>query len=156
MTTEEIKQLVEDELGYKIDVKSRKRKIVYGRAIYFKICKDRTNLSLHEIGQTLNLNHATVIHSLKNVFTTFKLYNPEYLTIYKRIIHRDEYIPLETRYDLLKQEYTELEDKYEQLKDIEVSNNYKSLVDIIKEIPEEQLDVANFRIDAMVKMLKTY
>jgi hypothetical protein len=156
MTTEKIKQLVEEELGYNIDVKSRKRKIVYGRAIYFKICKDRTNLSLYEIGQTLNLNHATVIHSLKNVFTSFKLYNPEYLTIYKRIIDRDEYIPLETRYDLLKQEYTELEDKYEQLKEVEVSNNYKSLVDIIKEIPEQQLDVANFRIDAMVKMLKTY
>jgi len=50
MRTSEIKDLVEGELGYRIDKNSRERHIVYGRAIYFRICKDRTNLSLQRIG----------------------------------------------------------------------------------------------------------
>ena len=43
MRTSEIKDLVEGELGYRIDKNSRERHIVYGRAIYFRICKDRTD-----------------------------------------------------------------------------------------------------------------
>ena len=156
MTTKEIKVLVETELDIDKSNKSRKRKLVYARAIYFKICRDRTYLSLQEIGDTLNLNHATVLHAVKNVFPSFKLYNPEYLALYKKIINTDEYIPVESRYEILKQDYSLLQTKYDKLKDVRIESKYKSLVEIIKEIPEEQLIIANVRIDAMVKMLKTY
>lgn len=156
MTTTEIRNLVETELDVDISNKRRERNLVYARAIYFKICRDRTYLSLQEIGDTLDLNHATVLHAVKNIFPSFKLYNPEYLSLYKKIISTDEYVPMESRYEVLKQDYSLLQTKYEKLKEIGIETKYKSLVSIIKEIPEEQLMIANVRIDAMVKMLKAY
>ena len=156
MKTEEIKKLVEKELGYKINVNSRKRAVVYGRAIYFKICRDRTFLSLSEIGKTLGFNHATVLHAINNVFPSIELYNPKYLEFYKKIKKSNEYIPIEQRYKTLKKDYKKLELKYTSIKDGDKKKEYNSLVKIIKEIPEQQLKVANLRIDAMVKMLKTY
>ena len=46
--------------------------LVYQRAVYFKLCRDHTKYSLHEIGKTLGYDHATVLHSLK-LFEKFEL-----------------------------------------------------------------------------------
>lgn len=156
MTTQQIKQLIETELNIEINAKSRKRENVYARAIYFKICRDKTYLSLKEIGDTLKLNHATVLHGINKVFPTFEIYNPEYMEVYRKIKNSEEYIPVEDRYNTLKEDYYKLQSKYDSIKDAKTRKEYNSLVKIIKEIPEEKLDVANLRIDAMVKMLKTY
>ena len=111
MTTKEIKELVEGELGYRINVDSRKRDIVYGRAIYFRICKDRTNLSLKKIGQTLNKDHASVLHSINNIFPAFEMYNPKYMEIYNRIIATEEYIPKHQKLKTLQEEHRKTRNK---------------------------------------------
>ena len=136
MTTKEIKELVEGELGYRINVNTRKRSIVYGRAIYFKICKDRTNLSLSKIGETLNLNHATVLYCINNIFPTFEMYNPKYMEIYNRIIATEEYIPKHQKLKTLQEEHRKLE--------------------TIQEIPEDQLHEAEYRIKRVINRLKEY
>ena len=46
-------------------IRSRKRENVYQRAIYFKLCEDFTRCSLTDIGNSVGLDHATVIHSRK-------------------------------------------------------------------------------------------
>ena len=102
MTTQQIKQLIETELNIEINAKSRKRKNVYARAIYFKICRDRTHLSLKELGDTLKLNHATELHGLNNVFPTFEIYNHDYMEVYSKIKNSEEYIPVEEKYKKLK------------------------------------------------------
>ena len=154
MTTTQIMNLVENELGYNIRGKTRARQVVYGRAIYFKICKDRTNLSLQEIGETLNLHHATVLHSIRNVFPAFEMYNPEYMVIYNRIIKADEYIPAEKQLARLKIQHYQLELKYNYVKNLNIDIKHRTLLSKIKEIPDLQLQEAEKRINRLVERLK--
>jgi hypothetical protein len=146
--------LVENELGYNISGKTRARQVVYGRAIYFKICKDRTNLSLQEIGETLNLHHATVLHSIRNVFPAFEMYNPEYMEIYNRIIKADEYIPADKQLARLKIQHYQLELKYNYVKNLNIDIKHRTLLSKIKEIPDLKLQEAEKRIDRLVERLK--
>jgi len=154
MTTTQIMNLVENELGYNISGKTRARQVVYGRAIYFKICKDRTNLSLQEIGETLNLHHATVLHSIRNVFPAFEMYNPEYMEIYNRIIKADEYIPADKQLARLKIQHYQLELKYNYVKNLNIDIKHRTLLSKIKEIPDLKLQEAEKRIDRLVERLK--
>jgi hypothetical protein len=156
MKTPEIKDLVENELGYRINVNSRKRHIVYGRAIYFKICKDRTNLSLSRIGETLNLNHATVLHSLKKIFPSFELYNPEYMEIYNRIIATEEYIPKHQKLNILQEEHRKLQNRFKYLKRIKIDPKLRPLLKTIQQIPDAQLPEAEYRIQRVIDRLKEY
>ena len=153
MTTKEIKELVEGELGYRINVNSRKRDIVYGRAIYFRICKDRTNLSLKKIGETLNLDHATVLHSINNIFPAFEMYNPKYMEIYNRIIATEEYIP---KHQKLKKEHRKLETRFKFLKEIKIDPKLRPILESIQEIPKEKLPVAEYRIKRVINRLKEF
>ena len=154
MKPEKIKNLVESELGIDITSKSRKRELVYARAIYFKICKDRTSLSLQEIGETLNLHHATVLHSIRNIFPAFEMYNPEYMDIYNRIIKADEYIPADKQLATLKIQHYQLQLKYDYIKNINIDLKHKTLLSKIKEIPDLQLQEAEKRISKLVERLK--
>jgi len=154
MTTTQIMNLVENELGYNISGKTRARQVVYGRAIYFKICKDRTNLSLQEIGETLNLHHATVLHSIRNVFPAFEMYNPEYMEIYNRIIKAEEYIPADKQLARLKIQHYQLELKYNYVKNLNIDIKHRTLLSKIKEIPDLKLQEAEKRIDRLVERLK--
>lgn len=69
MTPENIKSLVEQVSGLKdISVKNRKMFNVDVRCVYFQLCDlhlDRRLYTLHEIGKSVNLTHATVIYGLK-------------------------------------------------------------------------------------------
>ena len=154
MTTTQIMNLVENELGYNISGKTRARQVVYGRAIYFKICKDRTNLSLQEIGETLNLHHATVLHSIRNIFPAFEMYNPEYMEIYNRIIKAEEYIPADKQLARLKIQHYQLELKYNYVKNLNIDIKHRTLLSKIKEIPDLKLQEAEKRIDRLVERLK--
>ena len=69
-----IKELACEEFGSSFTARSRMRPLVYQRAVYFKLCRDHTKYSLHEIGKTLGYDHATVLHSLK-LFEKFELWN---------------------------------------------------------------------------------
>ena len=154
MKPEKIKNLVESELGIDITSKSRKRELVYARAIYFKICKDRTNLSLKDIGKTMQLDHATVLHAITNIFPAFEMYNPEYMEIYNRIIKADEYIPADKQLATLKIQHYQLQLKYDYIKNINIDLKHKTLLSKIKEIPDLQLQEAERRIDRLVERLK--
>ena len=156
MTTKEIKELVEGELGYRINVNTRKRSIVYGRAIYFKICKDRTNLSLSKIGETLNLNHATVLYCINNIFPTFEMYNPKYMEIYNRIIATEEYIPKHQKLKTLQEEHRKLETRFRFLKQIKIDPKLRPLLETIQEIPENKLHEAEYRIKRVINRLKEF
>ena len=45
-----------------ITLKNRNRELVYGRAVYYKLCKDLTNHSLSDIGSLISKDHATVLN----------------------------------------------------------------------------------------------
>ena len=70
------------------DTKSRKREIVQSRQIAMYYLKNRTKLSLSAIGSMFLKDHATVIHSIKqvnNLSETDKCYRQDLKAIAKRI-----------------------------------------------------------------------
>ena len=82
-TTQEIKDAIEQRTGLKLDFKSRRREFVYCRAVYFKLCRENTELSLDEISKTLGMSHANVIHSLRNTFPLIAKHEDKYNSMYK-------------------------------------------------------------------------
>ena len=63
-----IKQTIEELYGLNLEEKCRKAKYIEARAFFIKITKDTLkNLTYQEIGNIINKNHATVIHSKKTI-----------------------------------------------------------------------------------------
>ena len=82
---ETIKNYVNVYLQIDITKESRKRPVVYGRAIYYQLCRNFTTHSLSQIGSVVNKDHASVLHGLKT-FKNFKEWNENLLLqIYHQI-----------------------------------------------------------------------
>jgi regulator of replication initiation timing len=65
-----IREQIEQKVGYPLNINSRKRNVIYARAIYFGIAKDLVgeDFTLETIGATLGKDHSTVIHALSHSF----------------------------------------------------------------------------------------
>lgn len=85
MTPQEIKTLVEQETNNTLDTKTRKRDIVYTRAVYFKLCRIHTQKPLSDIGKTVNKNHATVLHGIQLFNTVLLEYEQNYLELFTKL-----------------------------------------------------------------------
>jgi hypothetical protein len=84
---EKIIEIIAQELGVDITQDCRKREIIEARALYFYIIKKLyPKMSLQRIGDNLNKNHATVIHSLKN-YPYYEKYNPKLEDVKNNILH---------------------------------------------------------------------
>ena len=79
MIKEEIKtkilNTIQKVTGVDITTKTRKYEFIEARMIYYKLLRDR-GYSLQEIGDTLDKNHATVLHGI-NVFNDIKDYDKD-------------------------------------------------------------------------------
>jgi len=78
---DELKKIVNDIFLVDIEVKNSKRGVVDARKVYSKILRD-SGYSYELIGETINKDHATIIHYVKNI---------EHLLSYDRII-REKYV----------------------------------------------------------------
>jgi len=75
--TERLKEIIKQETNTDIDIRTRKREVIELRSLYCNVLKElKPKKSLQAIGDTLELNHATVIHALKN-YKLYEEYNPE-------------------------------------------------------------------------------
>ena len=75
--TQRLKEIIKQETNTNIDIRTRKRQTVEMRSLYCNVLKQlKPNKTLQAIGDTLELNHATVIHALKN-YKMYEEYNPE-------------------------------------------------------------------------------
>jgi hypothetical protein len=63
---DELKKIVNDVFFVDLLENNRKRKVVDARRVYSKILRDR-GYTFESIGQTLNLNHATILHYIKTI-----------------------------------------------------------------------------------------
>jgi hypothetical protein len=54
---------------YKIDItdKTRRRPYVEARALYYKLLRDNTRLSMEQIGKGMNKDHSTVVYFIKQI-----------------------------------------------------------------------------------------
>ena len=85
MTPQEIKTLVEQETNNSLNTKTRKRDIVYTRAVYFKLCRIHTQQPLSDIGKTVNKDHATVLHGIKVFNNVLIEYEQNYLELFTKL-----------------------------------------------------------------------
>ena len=53
--------------GFDIRTNVRFKDYVYGRTLYYGLCRKHTNYSYSSIGRSVKKDHATVLHSLKNL-----------------------------------------------------------------------------------------
>lgn len=118
----QIKIAVSKELGLNLSKNTRNRSYVYGRAIYFKLCKEFSHATLFEIGKSVGREHASVIHGL-NVFDMIAMYNDSILSIYTKLRESlvkdneenlkkyNEEIYYKIKYEKLLEEYEELLEK---------------------------------------------
>ena len=75
--TQRLKEIIKQETNTNIDIRTRNRQTVEMRSLYCNVLKQlKPNKTLQAIGDTLELNHATVIHALKN-YKMYEEYNPE-------------------------------------------------------------------------------
>jgi len=61
------REIIERFYNIKLDNKTRERKYVYARAIYYYVSKNYSNYNISQIARSLNKNHATVIYALKEL-----------------------------------------------------------------------------------------
>ena len=109
-----IQLIIEKETGLELNSPIRDRQHVYARTIYFKLCRERTHKTLKQIGESINKNHATVIHALKNVCPMLLQYEPAFEKTYTKIKSDEDLEPIELRYEKLQSKYDVL---YDLLKD---------------------------------------
>ena len=75
--TQRLKEIIKQETNTDIEIRTRKRETVEIRSLYCNVLKElKPNKTLQSIGDSIELNHATVIHALKN-YKMYEEYNPE-------------------------------------------------------------------------------
>lgn len=136
MNKETIKEIVESYFELSISRNTRKRQYVEARAIYFKLCREFTQLSLEQIGESVNRDHASVLHGVRSINTWVevdkRMNNSMHILRNKIInyqIEKDETVELNESIVL---KYIQLK---EQVKELEVMN--KTLSTELKEITEK-------------------
>lgn len=106
-----LKSIINEINGVDIDLKTRNRKVVHARRMYYKILRLHTNMSLDAIGKTLkvNQNHATVLHQVKMFdwdYENDKIFNSNF----RKVINACNGIIEPTEEDKLKDRNIELKD----------------------------------------------
>jgi len=121
MNKETIKEIVENYFELSISRNTRKRQYVEARAIYFKLCREFTQLSLEQIGKSVNRDHASVLHGVRSINTWVqvdkRMSNSMHILRNKIInyqIEKDETVELNEsivlKYIQLKEQVKELEE----------------------------------------------
>ena len=84
ITPQEALEFVENQLN--IDLKKTRKKtndMVFARTVFYYICREYLGIGSQKTGAFVNKDHATVLHSMKNILPQIKTINP-----YKRIIEK--------------------------------------------------------------------
>ena len=84
--TQRILEIIKQDSGIDVTLKTRHRDTIEMRSLYCHVVKEiHPKKTLKSIGDSLNLNHATVIHSLKQ-YELYEHYSPHLKVIKKRIL----------------------------------------------------------------------
>ena len=131
--TERLKEIIKQETNTNIDIRTRNRQTVEMRSLYCNVLKElKPNKTLQAIGDTLELNHATVIHALKN-YKMYEEYNPELKKFRTTIL---SYFTIDNEAEL--KELSEIEKVKQQLYKLTFEN------DKLKRELQEQIDRPRF------------
>jgi len=86
--TQKIKEIIKQETNIDVSKASRKHNIIEARALYFHSIKHfNPKMTLQDMADSVNKNHATVIHSLNN-YPMYERYNNRLKSLKQTIINQ--------------------------------------------------------------------
>ena len=65
---ETLQKVIESRLKIELNKKTRKQEYIFARALFYALAYDGTRFTYSSIGRYIGRDHATVLHSVKNVF----------------------------------------------------------------------------------------
>ena len=163
-----IKDIVEDFTGLDIAAKTRKRDFTDARQIYCKIARDEnpTIVTTTKIGEIINRDHATVIHSVKKAAIIIEQ-DPSLMNLYMKImtvINRIKDKKIDSTAEVVDDIEHVYNDKLASLK-----NDYKKkveelriknkrllpIIELLEELPTDQINsFQETRLKPFIKMFK--
>lgn len=144
---QKFKKIIELETGVNVEIVSRKRNFVEARAIYYKLLRELSGMTLHAIADTVNKDHATILHSLKSVDDWMR-YDTKLANKYKNILYAIDNID-DTDFNGLRYENIMLNLKIDELTKRLSSNR---LYDLMDKIPYEKEEAVYDRLSVIVRM----
>lgn len=147
--------LISSELGIDITQQSRKREIIEARALYFYLVKKLySKRSLQSIASDFEMNHATVVHALKN-YPMYENYNTKIADCKNLILHllgsdTEQEI---TQEDIFKKKLHDLEEELNKPRyEYKIIENLNNLLEATK--GTEQHELITLRLEAFYTMNK--
>jgi hypothetical protein len=84
--TKRLLEVITENTGIDVTLRTRKRETVEMRSLYCNVLKDlQPNKTLKSIGDSLNLDHSTILHSLSK-YKMYERFSPQLKSMRKRII----------------------------------------------------------------------
>lgn len=147
---DDIKDYIENSLSIKLKWKTRQRKYVYARALYFKLAKEYTKHSLHSIGKSMNVNHATVLHAINNVFPVILQYDETLRDIYEDYKFENKYKNTNVKDNYLRLMKENVELRTELKDNLLDKATGKRFINLVTRIPENKRDYIYDKLEIMV------
>lgn len=170
----EIVDFINQELDLDIRKKTRKTRYIYARALYYKLSKEHTNQSLSGIGELVGVDHATVLHSLKNTWhialgfgehiqDCYNKFNEFVFLVKVKLAKEDADKAVLSAWDLEDENFVESEEIVLLKKEISklrneivfIKNNGDRISNIIKSLGDDERKVEDFflRAEATANMI---
>ena len=172
LQTKGIRTHIENCLNIDLSLRTRKRNYVYARAVYFKLCKEYTRLSLNDIGLSINMDHASVLHAINNVFPLVMQYDGHLQDLYEdyKLSNKYDTESMFESYSRIIRENMKLRREIKNIKEeygVECGfeavnvNTEEGLVDkefmsLYREIPEAKKEDVYTKLDTIVKVAKIF
>ena len=147
---EKFKKIIEFETGVNVEIVSRKRNFVEARAIYYKLLREISEMTLHAIADTVNKDHATILHSLKSVDDWMR-YDTKLADKYKNILYAIDNID-DTDFNSLRYENMMLKLRIEELEKKISRSSSNRLYSLMDKIPHEKEEIVYDRLSVIVRM----
>lgn len=151
---DEIREYLEKTLKIDLREKTRRREYVYGRAVYFKLCREYTKFNLDKIGKSVNVIHCSVLHSINNIFPIVMQYDETLKNIYEdyKFTHKYKESDVRQNYLSLMKENVGLRTE---LKENLLDNaTGKRFIDLVTRIPENKRDYIYDKLEIMVSAVE--
>ena len=160
-----LKYVIREHLKKEVNEVGRDRLLIEARFIYFYILRDDEQMVYQKIGDTVNMNHASVLHGCEKVkfwLETDHQFRDKYLMVlasYNREVYG---IAKEKETNELRDKLNkEREEKIENIKNPEhkrpmkrIGEVYDKLHILIDKTPEEKVDDLHTRVEAIYNMMQ--
>ena len=156
LQTQAIRTYIESCLNIDISKRTRKRNYVYARAVYFKLCREYTKLSLDDIGQTVDMDHASVVHAISKVFDAVVFYDKFLEDLYNdyKFSNKDTGETIFENYERLLKENLDLRKEVKSIKEEGLFD--RRFVDLYQDIPTERRNHVYEKLETIVKVTKAF